>query len=171
MAILLTGLLGLRAPYHCMKKAKRGDCKRTPKNARSIAMFRRRWLAARLSRNRAIATRPSKNISQSRDVRQSEAITPWRYVRYRTEGAVRAPLRRDRRTERTAAKRRSDSVYFLRRDLRALREAIRISPRSIIPQISFRRFPSALYFDRRACRRITATKAQVLHSSTPVANE
>ena len=34
---LLTRLLGLRAPYHCVKKAKRGDCKRTPKNARSVA--------------------------------------------------------------------------------------------------------------------------------------
>jgi len=47
-----------------VKKAKRGDCKRTPKNARSVAMFRQRWLAARLSPNRAIATRPSKNISR-----------------------------------------------------------------------------------------------------------
>ena len=48
------------------------------------------------------------------------------------------PLRRDRRTERTAAKRRSASVYFLRRDLGALREAIRISPRSIIPKTSIK---------------------------------
>ena len=44
---LLTRLLGLRAPCHCVKKAKRGDCKRTPKNARSVAMFPLRWLAAR----------------------------------------------------------------------------------------------------------------------------
>jgi len=46
------------------------------------------------------------------------------------EGAVRAPLRRDRRTERRRLSAGSDSVYFLRRDLGAVREAIRISPRS-----------------------------------------
>jgi hypothetical protein len=36
-------------------------------------------------------------------------------------------LRRDRRTERTAPKRRSDSVYVLRRDLGALREAMKVA--------------------------------------------
>ena len=43
---LLTRLLGLRAPCHCVKEAN-VRLQADTKNARSVAMFRLRWLAAR----------------------------------------------------------------------------------------------------------------------------